>query len=71
MKDLDFMNMDHGGCEVPYTGPNTISEGALSTYLGPCPEETHSYEITVQAMSEDKKLILGHGKAVRKYPPGN
>jgi phosphatidylethanolamine-binding protein (PEBP) family uncharacterized protein len=71
MKDLDFMNMDHGGCEVPYTGTNTISEGALSTYLGPCPERIHSYEITVQALSADKKLILGHGKAVRKYPAGN
>ena len=34
MIDLDFMNMDHGGCEVPYTGSNTINEGALSPYLG-------------------------------------
>ena len=72
MKDLDFMNMDHGGCEVPYTGLKTISEGAILPFLGPCPEGPHSsYEITVQALSADKKLILGHGKAVRKYPAGN
>lgn len=71
MVDLDLFRMDHGGCEVPYTGLKTISEGAILPFLGPCPSETHSYEITVQALSADKKLILGHGKAVRKYPAEN
>ena len=71
MVDLDLFRMDHGGSEVPYTGLKTISEGAILPFLGPCPSETHSYEITVQALSADKKLILGHGKAVRKYPAGN
>ena len=72
MVDLNLLRMDHGGCEVPYTGLKTISEGAILPFLGPCPEGPHSlYEITVQALSADKKLILGHGKAVRRYPAGN
>ena len=71
MVDLDLFRMDHGGGEVPYTGLKTISEGAILPFLGPCPTEQNSYEITVQALSADKKLILGHGKAVRKYPAGN
>jgi len=71
MVDLDLSRMDHGGSEVPYTGLKTINEGAILPFLGPCPSETHSYEITVQALSADKKFILGHGKAVRKYPAGN
>ena len=69
MVDLNLFRMDHGGCKVPYTGTNTISEGAILQFLGPCPEGPHSlYELTVQALSVDKKLILGHGKAVRRYP---
>jgi len=72
MVDLNLFRMDHGGCEVPYTGTNTIGEGAILPFLGPCPEGPHSfYEITVQALSADKKLILGHGKAVRRYPAEN
>jgi phosphatidylethanolamine-binding protein (PEBP) family uncharacterized protein len=69
MVDLDYMVYDHGGGEVSYNGSAIIMEGALKPYAGPCPPGvTHSYQITVQALSADKKLILGHGKAVRKYP---
>ena len=72
MVDLNLYRMDHGGGDVPYTGLKTISEGAILPFLGPCPEGPHSfYEITVQALSADKNLILGHGIAVRRYPAGN
>ncbi|MEW6603035.1 MAG: hypothetical protein AB1499_18840 [Nitrospirota bacterium] len=69
MVDLDMPSYDHGGGEVAYIGSSTISEGALGSYAGPCPPPgvEHSYEITVQALSADKKLILGQGKAVRKF----
>jgi phosphatidylethanolamine-binding protein (PEBP) family uncharacterized protein len=73
MVDLDMPAYNHGGGEVYYNGSATtiIKEGALESYAGPCPPiGTHSYEITVQALSADKKLILGHGKAVRKFPEG-
>lgn len=67
--DLDMSTYDHGGGEVPYDGSTTISEGSLKSYAGPCPPPgvEHSYEITVQALNADKKLVLGHGKAIRKY----
>jgi phosphatidylethanolamine-binding protein (PEBP) family uncharacterized protein len=69
MVDLNMLTYDHGGGEVSYNGSMIIKEGALESYAGPCPPSmTHSYQITVQALSADKKLILGHGKAVRKYP---
>jgi len=71
MVDLDYLVYDHGGGEVAYNGSRIIMEGALESYAGPCPPgETHSYKITVQALSADKKLILGHGYAIRKYPGG-
>jgi phosphatidylethanolamine-binding protein (PEBP) family uncharacterized protein len=67
--DLDMPTYDHGGGEVLYDGSTTVSEGALKTYDGPCPlfGVEHSYEIAVQALNADKKLVLGHGKAIRKY----
>jgi phosphatidylethanolamine-binding protein (PEBP) family uncharacterized protein len=67
--DLNMKSYDHGGGEVTYDGLNTIKEGALKSFDGPCPppRTEHSYEITVKALSADKKLILGHGKAIRKY----
>lgn len=69
MVDLDLPTYDHGGGEVAYDGSNTIKEGALKSYAGPCPPPgvEHSYEITVQALSADKKLILGIGKTIRKF----
>ena len=71
MVDLNYLVYDHGGGEVAYNGSRIIMEGALESYAGPCPPgETHSYQITVQALSADKKLILGHGYAVKKYPGG-
>jgi phosphatidylethanolamine-binding protein (PEBP) family uncharacterized protein len=71
MVDLDYAAYDHGGGEVSYNGSAIIMEGALASYAGPCPPGvTHSYQITVQALSADKKLIFGRGYAVRKYPDG-
>jgi phosphatidylethanolamine-binding protein (PEBP) family uncharacterized protein len=69
MVDLDMPTYDHGGGEVAYDGSDSISEGSLKSYTGPCPPPgvEHTYEITVKALSDDKKLILGHGKAVRKF----
>jgi phosphatidylethanolamine-binding protein (PEBP) family uncharacterized protein len=60
----------HGGGEISYNGSTTIKEGMLASYFGPCPPHgvTHEYEITVQALSADKQIMLGQGKAVRKYP---
>jgi phosphatidylethanolamine-binding protein (PEBP) family uncharacterized protein len=72
MVDLDFLVYNHGGGEVSYNGSTTIKEGALVSYYGPCPPHgvTHEYEITVQALSADKQIVIGHGKAVRKYQGG-
>jgi phosphatidylethanolamine-binding protein (PEBP) family uncharacterized protein len=69
MVDLDLTTYDHGGGEVAHDGSNTISEGALKSYAGPCPPTgvEHSYEITVQALNANKKIILGQGKAVRTF----
>jgi phosphatidylethanolamine-binding protein (PEBP) family uncharacterized protein len=69
MVDLDYVVYNHGGGDISYNGSAIIKEGALKSYAGPCPPDVvHSYKITVQALSADKKLILGHGYAVRKYP---
>ena len=67
--DLNMPAFDHGGGLIPYSGTAVISEGALEAYRGPCPFTgmVHSYEISVQALSSDKKEVLGHGKAVRKF----
>jgi phosphatidylethanolamine-binding protein (PEBP) family uncharacterized protein len=69
MVDLDLKTYDHGGGEVAHDGSNIMSKGALKSYAGPCPPVgvEHSYEITVQALNANKKLILGQGKAVRKF----
>lgn len=59
MNDLDFQNKDHGGGSVPHAGGSTaaIAEGALKSYLGPCPNNFnsfgHSYQITVRALAAD------------------
>jgi len=67
MEDLTS-GMDHGGGKVVYNGNNTIPEGALKSYLGPCPQEgIHTYEITVQAINKDGSLILGEGKCQNTY----
>lgn len=73
---LDFKLRDfnasfnHGGGIVSYTGSNTIPEGALKNYAGPCPPtgQVHTYEISVIAYSEGKAMALGEGAYTRKYP---
>jgi hypothetical protein len=69
MVDLDMPTYDHGGGEVTYNGISTITEGTLKAYSGPCPPPgtEHTYEITVQALSADKKLVIGQGKAIKKF----
>jgi hypothetical protein len=68
-KMVDFTSgYNHGGGEVVYNGTNTIPEGALKSYYGPCPREgIHTYEITVQAINKDGSLILGEGKCQNEY----
>ncbi len=63
MNDLDFQNKDHGGGTVPHADGATaeIAEGALTKYLGPCPNNFssfgHSYQITVKALGADGSEI--------------
>ncbi len=69
MVDLDNTSYRHGGGEVTYDGSGSIIEGALNSYEGPCPPSgAHTYEITVQALIEDKSLVIGQGSFSRKYP---
>ncbi len=69
MADLDMPTYDHGGGVVAYDGVGAIPEGALDSYGGPCPGPgvEHTYEMTVHALDEEKTLVIGLGKAVRKY----
>jgi len=69
MVDIDMPTYDHGGGEVTYNGTSTITEGTLKTYSGPCPPPgiEHTYEITVQALPADKKIIIGQGKSIKKF----
>lgn len=68
MKDLDVKSFDHGGGIVENTGDGKIKKGSLQKYNGPCPPSgSHTYEFTVKALNADKTLILGEGKARRKY----
>ena len=68
MPDLNAPRFNHGGGEIRFKGKETIKEGALETYQGPCPfgGKTHSYEIAVLALGSGKK-ILGQGKAVKEF----
>ncbi|MDR1659449.1 MAG: hypothetical protein LBR94_03790 [Desulfovibrio sp.] len=69
MKDLDYPH-NHGGGTVAYTGSGVIPAGALKSYDGPQPPpgQTHTYVFTVTALNADKSLVLGEGKASRRYP---
>lgn len=68
MNDLDFQNKDHGGGSIPHQegASGEIPEGALTSYLGPCPANFssfgHSYQITVKALAADGSEL---GKAVK------
>ena len=69
LTDLNVPNYPHGGGEVSYEGNETIPEGALKSYEGPCPPGgSHDYEFSVQALNGERNLILGEGKKVRQYP---
>lgn len=69
MVDLNVPSYNHGGGEIAYTGSSSIQEGALKSFNGPCPPGgAHRYEITVQALNADKKVIVGQGSAIRQFP---
>jgi len=69
MNDLDFQNKDHGGGSLPHAGgaSATIAEGALKSYLGPCPNNFysfgHSYRIAVRALAADGSELGQANKA--------
>jgi phosphatidylethanolamine-binding protein (PEBP) family uncharacterized protein len=69
LKDFDAPGWNHGGGKVANNGSGVIKAGALkSGYNGPCPPNgVHSYEFTVKAIDKDG-VIIGIGKAVRKFP---
>ena len=57
---------NHGGGKVEYTGQTTIEPGAFK-YKSPCPPNgSHTYEWTITAIGDKKKL--GTAKATREYP---
>jgi hypothetical protein len=68
-KMRDFQaTFNHGGGVIPYNGSNSIPEGALKDYSGPCPPSPHTYEISVKALNPNKDLILGEGAFSRQFP---
>ena len=69
LKDYDAPNWNHGGGKVPYTGAKVIKAGAPKNgYNGPCPPSgRHRYEFSVKAIDKDG-VIIGMGKAMRKFP---
>lgn len=69
LKDFDAPDWNHGGGTVPFKGSGIIKAGALkSGYNGPCPPSgSHRYQFTVHVIDKDG-VIIGIGKAVRKFP---
>ena len=66
MIDKQYPMFNHGGGEVTYAG-NTLPEGALKSYYGPCPPNgSHDYEMTVNALDANG-VVVGRGKAVRAF----
>lgn len=69
--DRDVPTWNHGGGEVPITGPNAnVPCGAISGgYNGPNPPagQTHTYEWTVTALDASGSA-LAMGTASKKYP---
>ena len=63
MVDLDLLSFKHGKDTVPAAGPSaTLPEGALASWLGPCPPTgyDHRYEMRVQALdAQDRPLAAG------------
>jgi phosphatidylethanolamine-binding protein (PEBP) family uncharacterized protein len=71
LKDLDKPGFDHGGGVVSFAGSGEIPAGAIPRryYTGPCPPfGSHTYEISVSALGDDRSKVLGNGSATRKYP---
>ncbi|MFV0349658.1 MAG: YbhB/YbcL family Raf kinase inhibitor-like protein [Halodesulfovibrio sp.] len=69
MTDLDMTSYNHGGGTVPYSGKGFVEAGALKAYQGPCPPSgtSHKYVFDVQALNADQTLMLGRGKAAKKF----
>ena len=67
MVDLDYPPFNHGSETIEYKQA-IIPEGALKTYIGPCPPRPHRYKITFKALNADKALVLGKGEATRVWP---
>ena len=66
MIDKQHAMFNHGGGELAYTG-NTLPEGALKNYYGPCPPNgSHDYEMTVDAVDANG-VVVGRGKAIRAF----
>ena len=70
MKDRQRPNFNHGNETIAYDGSGRVPKGALRSYRGPEPPpgESHSYEITVEALNADKSLILGEGSLAKNFP---
>ena len=70
LMDLNLKAFDHGSGYVENDGSGVIARGAVKgTYNGPDPPSPvvqHTYEITVEALDENGKVI-GVGKAARKF----
>lgn len=67
MVDLDYTKHNHGNETIAYS-TDTIAEGTLKTYDGPCPPKKHRYRISIIALNEAKDLILGSGEAIDTWP---
>lgn len=65
MVDLDLAGFDHGGgrVAVPATGGGqaVIGEGALESWMGPCPPtgSDHRYEMRVRALDGAGHVLAG------------
>ena len=74
MVDLDYRAFDHGGGflknEESFPEQFTILEGALKSFIGPCPPSFNSfgndYQFTVIA-KDKKNQVLGKGSVVKTF----
>ena len=59
LRDLNHSSYNHGGGMLAYTGSSLIQKGAIKDMEGPCPKigGDHQYELSVIALSEDKKIL--------------
>ena len=64
--DLNAIDFNHGGGTVEYKGSSKFAYGAFR-YMGPCPPEPHTYQMSVEALDAGGK-VLGKAKATRKFP---